>query len=430
MRMATYVIRRLILVIPVLMGVVTVTFLLFASLPIPYQLLAAWGPPNPHQRCGYNPSCQCSVIGTIKSTSHGVICQCPAPPIVTTPNGICPNPVYSTDVHKLGLDQPIFLQWAKYIYRSFTFHWGNVSNFSAVGSAFPVLKGVSVATALSWELPYTLELATLALMMILAVAIPLGNASAVNRNRPIDQMSRVMSFSGYALPAFLLGSFVIAGLTVALLPYTGILVHSPWCRSGEALNLEFTYSWPPSTNCYVLQFGYNWPQWMANGIHTTPTGVPTLDAALNHQYWLALDSLIRLLLPAFVIAYGTIATLLRFVRNSMLEVMNLDYVRTARAKGVPEKIVTSKHAGRNSMNVTVTVLGLTFAGFVGGFPVIEDVFSLNGVGRVLAVAAIPAPTLDFSLIFGSTLLFTFLVVGANIIVDVLYAYLDPRVRLG
>ena len=135
-----------------------------------------------------------------------------------------------------------------------------------------------------------------------------------------------------------------------------------------------------------------------------------------------------MILPALVIAYGAIAGLLRFVRNSMLEVMNLDYVRTARAKGVPESTVVRRHAGRNSLNVTVTVLGLTFAFFVGGFPIIESVFSLWGVGRLLTYA-IEIP-LDYGLVFGSTLLFTYLVVFANIIVDVTYAILDPRVRLG
>ena len=133
--------------------------------------------------------------------------------------------------------------------------------------------------------------------------------------------------------------------------------------------------------------------------------------------------------PRLIIAFGTIAVLLRFVRNSMLEVMNLDFVRQQPArKGVSESTVIKRHAGRNSLNVTITVLGLTFAGFVGGFPVIESVFNLNGVGRVLAVSV--EQPYDYGLIFGATLLFTFLVVSANIIVYVLYAYLDPRVRLG
>jgi peptide/nickel transport system permease protein len=115
----------------------------------------------------------------------------------------------------------------------------------------------------------------------------------------------------------------------------------------------------------------------------------------------------------------------------MLEVMNLDFVRTARAKGVPEKTVINRHAGRNSLNVTITVLGLTFAFFIGGFPVIEEIFHLNGVGLILAFAVNASSyPIDVALVFGSTLLFTYLVVIANIIVDVLYAYLDPRVRLG
>ncbi len=176
--------------------------------------------------------------------------------------------------------------------------------------------------------------------------------------------------------------------------------------------------------------GAPYPAWVANGIHSTPTGFVTVDALLHHDDWLALDTVLRILLPALLIAYGTVAGLLRFVRNSMLEVMNLDFVRTARAGGVPEPVVVHRHAGRNSLNVTVTVLGLTFAGFLGGFPIIEDVFQLNGVGAMLAYAANPAPALDFATIFGSTLLFTFIIVAANLVVDVVYAWLDPRVRLG
>src|SRR5208283_3431434 len=156
------------------------------------------------------------------------------------------------------------------------------------------------------------------------------------------------------------------------------------------------------------------------------TGFPTVDALYHGQGWLALDSIIRMTLPALVIAYGSIASLLRYVRNSMLEVMNLDFIRTARAKGVPESQVVRRHAGRNSLNVTITILGLTFAGFIGGFPIIELIFNLKGVGLMLAYSILPP--YDFGLIFGTTLLFTVIVVIANIIVDVMYAYLDPRVR--
>ena len=429
MRMWTYVVRRAFLIPPVLIGVVTITFVLFAALPVQYQLIAHFGSPTAKQHCGYQKSCSCA---TLDPTSvHDDQCTCLSPPILTTPTGICANPVYTEYRDKLGLNQPIYVQWGTYLYRSFTFQWGNVSNFSTAAEYYPQLKGEPVATAISWELPYTIELALLSLLLILIVAIPLGNLSAVYRNRPVDQISRVMSFSGYALPAFLLGSLVVAGMVLLFLPHFGYLVRTPWCPSGEPIDQEFTYSLPPTSSCYLgLPFGLSYPAWVQNGVHSTPTGFLTIDAALHGNDWLALDSILRILLPALVIAFGTVASLLRFVRNSMLEVMNLDYVRTARAGGVPESVVIKRHAGRNSLNVTITVLGLTFAGFLGGFPVIEDVFHLNGIGELLAAAANPSQSLDFGLIFGSTILFTFLIVSANLIVDVLYAYLDPRVRLG
>jgi ABC-type dipeptide/oligopeptide/nickel transport system permease component len=431
MQMWVYIVRRILLVIPVLMGVTTITFVCFQALPIQSELIAYFGSPGPHNPCGYQPTCECAVQDPLSVNNQNNTCQCLGTTTYVRPDAFCANPTYQHYIQALGLNKPVIVQWGSYIVRSFTFQWGNVSNHSYAATQFPTFEGKPVAKVLSELLPYTLELAMFSLAIILLVSIPLGNASAVNRNRPIDQFARVMSFSGFALPAFLLGSFVITATTLILLPHTGFTVSTPWCRAGEALNDEFQYSWPQAKACYgTLPFGKDWPVWMTNGIHTTPTGWPTIDAFYNGAYWLGLDSIIRMILPALVIAYGTIAGLLRFVRNSMLEVMNLDYVRTARAKGVPEKVVTSRHAGRNSLNVTITVLGLTFAAFVGGFPVIESVFDLNGVGRILAYAVIPQPSLDYAIIFGSTLLFTFLVVAANIIVDVLYAYLDPRVRLG
>lgn len=427
--MVTFVARRALLLVPVLLGVVTITFVLFAALPIQYELISHFGYPTPREHCGYEPSCSCGTLnpGSLQNGS----CTCVSPPINTTPNAPCQNPVYNSFVHQLGLNRPVFEQWVGYVYRSFTFQWGNVSNDSDLALEIPQIKGQAVATAISWELPYTMELAGLSLVMILAIAIPLGTASAVNRNRPIDQVARILSFSGYALPAFLLGSLMVAGVVLLFLPHTGFEVSTPWCPKGEAINWELTYSLPPSSTCYSgLVHGAPYPAWVANGIHSTPTGFVTVDALLHHDDWLALDTVLRILLPALLIAYGTVAGLLRFVRNSMLEVMNLDFVRTARAGGVPEPVVVHRHAGRNSLNVTVTVLGLTFAGFLGGFPIIEDVFQLNGVGAMLAYAANPAPALDFATIFGSTLLFTFIIVAANLVVDVVYAWLDPRVRLG
>lgn len=407
MRMWVYLVRRLLLVIPIIIGVMTIVFILVSALPLSDRLTSAFGPPPRNAPCGYDPTCPCETLHINQS-------------------GNCPNPLVQTREAKLGLNQPVFVQWGIYVSNSLTFKWGYINNDSSASETLGFIRGQSVTTVLSWVLPYTLELAIISLIIILVVAIPVGNLAAVYRNRPIDQGSRVLSFSGYALPGFLLGSLILMVAVLALGPLYGW--KDPSCTFGTEGFYSFFYgSWPgqPGATCFS---GGVFPSWMSNGVATSPTGFPTIDAALHGQWFLAADSLIRMILPALIIAFGTIATLLRFVRNSMLEVMNLDYIRTARSKGVPESMVIRKHAGRNSLNVTITVLGLTFAFFIAGFPVVETVFNLWGVGRML-VYSIEAPY-DFGLIFGSAILFTLLVVFANIIVDVLYAYLDPRVRLG
>jgi ABC-type dipeptide/oligopeptide/nickel transport system permease component len=407
MKMWAYIVRRLFLLVPIVIGVMTITFVLVSALPVTERLTSYLGPP-PHGQ---------SYSATL-APGQGI---CPAN--ATSP---CANPYYHYALGKLGLNQPVYTQWGIWMYNSLTFNWGTVNNASYISGLISSTRGQPVTTVLAWYLPYTLELALLSLAIIMAIGIPLGNLSAVYRNRPVDQVSRVMSFSGFALPTFLLASLVLMGLVIGL----GSANHwSSYFCSGSTTYQDWTGSWPPAY-CYTSPVAANsgYPGWLTGGIISHPTGFPTVDALIHGQWFLAFDTILRILLPAIIIAYGTIALLLRFVRNSMLEVMNLDFVRTARSKGVPERIVVKRHAGRNSLNVTVTVLGLTFAFFMGGFPVIESVFVLNGVGRLLAYSLIYPD--DFGLIFGSTLLFTFLVVAANLIVDVLYAYLDPRVRLG
>jgi peptide/nickel transport system permease protein len=408
MRMWIYIIRRMILLVPIIIGVMTITFVLVNALPPINQLVAHYGTAPRQRPWLYEPNVPCSVLNA-------------------TQKGTCVNPYYANLAKPLGIGQPVFTSWAGYMYRSLTFQWGTVSNDSTAGKTVPIIQGQPVTTVLAWFLPYTLELAILSLVIILLIAIPLGNLSAVYRNRPVDQASRVMSFSGYALPSFLLGSLLILGVVLLLGPATGYFTHSPWCPSGEPTFNEVYGSWPQQ-GCFS---GGLYPSWLGQGVISSPTGFPTIDAAIHGQYWLSADSLVRIALPAIVIAFGSIAILLRFVRNSMLEVMNLDFIRTARSKGVPESTVVKRHAGRNSLNVTITVLGLTFAFFIGGFPIIEEVFHLNGVGYILALSIQQSNApVDFGLIFGTTILFTYIVVIANITVDVLYAFLDPRVRLG
>lgn len=395
MKMWIYIVRRILLVLPVIIGVMTITFVLVYFVPTGEKLLAYYGP----SKVGYDPTVSCQVLGIQQQ-------------------GQCPNPAYSRGVHALWLDRPAPVQWGRWIFDSLTLNWGNTDTGSKASGFFGFSGALPVTTVLGYLLPYTLELAAISLALILALAIPVGNYSAVYRNRPVDQAARILSFSGFAVPGFLLGTLLLLGVATAQ-------GHATFCNGNADAFDQWYGSWPVA-NCFPP--ANKLPSFIGSYQQTTPTGFPTLDAVINGYPYLALDSLRRMVLPAFVIAFGAIATILRFVRNSMLEVMNLDFVRTARSKGVSESAVVRKHAGRNSLNVTVTVLGLTFAGFIGGFPIIEDVFHLRGVGLLLAFS-IQEP-FDFGLIFGTTLLFTIIVVIANIIVDILYAYLDPRVRLG
>jgi len=405
MEMWVYVLRRALMVIPVVVGVMTILFLMVNTISVPARIQSFYPP------------------------SHsGVQPWDPTEPCLGNASAQCPNPLYQKAVVSLGLNRPLPVQWAIYMQKSLTFNWGYTNNASSVVNLYPSLRDQPVTHVLSWFFPYTIELAALSLFFTVVISLPLGRWSAVYRNRPVDHASRLMSFSGYALPTFLLGSLALYGAVVAISP-TG---HSPICPGQAALN-DFWGSWPPA-HCTALLGGgltsFGYPPWLQNGFQSGPTGFPTVDAAYHGLWLLSLDTLVRILLPALVIAYGTVAVLLRYVRNSMLEVMNLDFVRTARASGLDEQVVVRRHAGRNSMNVTITVMGLTFAGFIGGFPIIEQVFNLWGVGRILALSLQETNGgFDFGLIFGSTLLFTFIIVAANIIVDILYAYLDPRVRL-
>ncbi len=392
MKMWIYILRRLLLIIPVIIGVMTITFVITSALPVEDKLISHYG----QGKYGQTPIVPCNKIDGPNAT------------------GNCPNPVYHREVVALGLNQPEYVQWGIYIENSLTLQWGTTDGQSAASGLLLGHSELPIAQVLSFYLPYTLELATLALLLILVLAIPIGNYSAVYRNRPIDQGARVMSFSGFALPGFILATLVLLG-AASLFSWLPL-----GCQNTYIPFDHFFGSWPPAS-CGV-------PSWIGLYGQTSPTGFPTIDALIHGQYGLALDTVIRLILPALVIAYGSVAGILRYVRNSMLEVMNLDFVRTARSKGVPESVVVSRHAGRNSLNVTITILGLTFAGFVGGFAIIEKVFGLYGVGYLLAVSLLQP--IDYGLVFGATLLFTIIVVVANIIVDILYAYLDPRVRLG
>jgi peptide/nickel transport system permease protein len=407
-RLSVYLLRRVLLLIPVILGVMTVTFLLNSSLPIPTQLTAMYGSPSPRNPDIYQPTAPCLPPHQYQQ---------------------CYNPVYYRFLNRSGLNMPIPVQWLHYIGNIFTGHWGYVDNASTIAALFPEAAGQPVTEVLGWFLPYTLELIALAMGIVVAVAFPLGRLGASRRNQPADQAVRAISFSGFAVPTYLLGSLLLVLCVITVGSHTGYFARYPWCPLGEPTWAEFQGSWPNQL-CFV---GNQYPSWLSFGVISHPTGFPTVDAFLNGEPWLGADSVLRLVLPAIVIAFAHLGLILRYVRNSSLEVMNLDYVRTARAQGVSEKTILHRQVARNSNTMTVTVLAVSFATFFGWLPIAEFLFNSNGVGLMVALAAGGAGGsggIDFAMITGATLTLTFMVVIANVIADFLIAYLDPRVRLG
>ncbi|MGC9530359.1 MAG: ABC transporter permease [Candidatus Bipolaricaulaceae bacterium] len=245
-------------------------------------------------------------------------------------------------------------------------------------------------------LPQSVELALWAALPIILGGIWLGQISAVHQNKPIDHIARIFAIVGWSLPTFvagLLGLFVFYGLT-------------GWFPPGR-LGLEAS-------------------QIVRSAQFTSYTGIVTLDAVLNWNWFVFGDALRHLVLPVIVLAYVQWAMILRITRSSMLETLRQEYVMTARSKGLPEKLVIKRHARRNALIPVATIAGVTVAFLFNGLVITETIFDLHGLGRWAARAA---QTLDISAILGYLLFNGVLIVFANLIVDIMYAYIDPRVRL-
>lgn len=215
----------------------------------------------------------------------------------------------------------------------------------------------------------TLQLALMSTVLAVLIAVPLGTVSALRRGTWIDYVFRFITIGGLALPTFWAGMLVL----LALLRY------------------------------------FNW----------LPTGS---HLPFHQDPW---ASLVQLVFPAMVVGYRFAAVLARLVRSSLLDVLNEDYVRTARAKGMPERIVIWGHALRNALLPSITVIGLEFAFLLGGLVVVEEVFNLNGLGKLFIQAVRQS---DFTLIQGMVMVFAVIYVLANLVVDLLYAAVDPRIR--
>ena len=278
----------------------------------------------------------------------------------------------------MGLDKPVIVQYGIFLADAVRGDLGN-----------SIVTGRPVTTELLARFPATLELTAFAMLVAILVGVPVGVISAVKQYSLLDKFTSVLALTGISMPIFWLAMILIVIFFVNLgwLPFPGRL------STGYAV--------------------------------TSITGLVLVDSLLTLNFAAFWDGLKHLILPA--IALGTIpmAVIMRMTRSSMLEVMGEDYVRTARAKGVVPWRVIFKHALRNAMLPTVTVIGLQAGLLMGGAVITETIFSWPGVGQI---AYDSVNRRDYAMIQGVVLYGATLFVLVNLLVDVLYAVLDPRVR--
>ena len=267
---------------------------------------------------------------------------------------------------KLGLTKPLLVQFYHFVAGYVTWDLGD-----SMWTGKPVTEEIGLRFQLS------LQVAIMATLVAIIIAIPLGAISAIKQDTWIDYAVRTFSIAGIAMPSFWLGILIILGLLISTQHFFG----EPWM--------------PPIY--YVSPF-------------------KDLGANLAQLIW-----------PAVATGYRYSAVATRMTRSALLEVLREDYIRTARAKGMIEKIIINRHALKNAMLPVLTIIGIEFAFLMGGLVVTEQVFNLNGIGR-LFVESVGAQ--DFNMTQQLVMLVVVIAVMTNFVVDLFYAWLDPRIRYG
>jgi peptide/nickel transport system permease protein len=266
---------------------------------------------------------------------------------------------------EIGIGRPWILQFLDFIWGLARFDFG-----ISMWSGKPVLQEIAT------RFPVSLEVAVLATIIAVAIAIPLGTISALKQNTWIDLVVRTVSIAGIATPSFWLGIISI----LFVLELTQAISGHPWMPS-----IDYVPLWKdPIRNLSIV------------------------------------------MLPAITVGYRYAAVSMRMTRSAMLEVLREDYIRTARAKGLLEKIIINRHALKNALLPVVTVIGIEFAFLIGGLVVTEQVFNLNGIGRLMVLSV---QNQDYTMTQGLVMLVVAIAVLSNLVVDLFYAWLDPRIRL-
>jgi len=285
-------------------------------------------------------------------------------------------------LHKL--DAPLIIQYSEWLKNILKGEFG-----------YSQSANMEVTKAIKAYLPATLELTLLSIIPIFFLGTWLGVLSAVKKNSFIDHLTRAGAISSYSLPTF------VFGLLLLMIFYGGFGIFSPGRYS--------IYS------DAIIHSG-NFRQF---------TGLLTIDALLNGNFRVFLDVLSHIFLPASVLCLGSVALLIRITRTSMLEELNKDYVRVARAKGLKENYIINFHVKRNALIPVITLVSLQFVRLLGGVVITETVFDYPGIGSWGVKAA---QQLDLAGVMGFALMTAILFVLGNTIADILYALVDPRIR--
>lgn len=305
-------------------------------------------------------------------------------------------------IRRYGLDQPIPVQFGLYL--------GQL----AQGDLGVSIKHSRPVTQLLIErLPTTVELTVWALLFAIVVGVPLGIVSAMRRNSPVDVGAMVVANLGVSIPVFVLGLFLQFIFALLL--------------KGTALSLPASgrLSAGVSIEPLVEVWGMTGTTGVVRGILDFLSGIYTFSAAITGQWGAWVDAARHMILPAIALGTIPLAIIARITRSSLLETLGLDYVRTARAKGLRERSVVIRHATRNALLPVVTVIGLQLGGLFAGAVLTESTFNLAGVGRTLFEAISGR---DYVVVQGFILIIAVAYVVVNLIVDVSYGYLDPRIR--
>lgn len=292
------------------------------------------------------------------------------------------------------LNDPIYIQYFYWIAQVLQ---GNLGTSTSVH--------VSVVTAFVLYMPNTIMLTIVASILTWYIAVPIGLYSAARRDSVLDQGVRVATFALYSMPIFLIGFaiFLTVGTGWHLLPMA-----STTGNIDDGLLPQIPAAWFDHQNSV-----------------SSPTHILVLDALLHGDLPIAWNAFLHVLMPAATLVLALLAGIVRILRASMLETLEQDYVRLARAKGVPDRIVNNLHAKKNALLPAVTSYAYLVSGLLGGAVVVEDIFNFRGIGWWTTQALLNQ---DFAGIMGATLIFGLILLFTTLLLDIVYAIIDPRIR--